>query len=437
MTLYTRKKNLAISVEQVREDEINLPAISICSTVEGLPTFHELPTAEYPGHPLFIITTFQNIYKGQNSSTIRYPETAKSAADSMIEQVYHGSNLSKCTSDTSKMSVVRQRQSLFRQALGRNKSSIGVQYDPYPCRKCYRIGARTPLLVGNRANREPLTSPVSVKIALSRVFSSCRTRKERRGSDVPLLYMITELTRHYAALEQRGILDFGTALSGNETAKKETMKVMLDQASNDNINRNYDRLCGIYFFSGFFYPSEDAGNVKAEFDASIQEWKDVPGTTTYSTETAYVTSEALTASTLLSTGKTTSRDVSVARGVEIYFADPDTAAESILLDESIAPSVLDGPSDTLFYLKRSINNAGGVKYSSQHDSMQDLFESSNARRYNRISLGFDFEDFATNRVTMQPTMSWPEYVTDVLEFIALYTGICIFTLVSRAAGTGR
>jgi hypothetical protein len=435
------KKNLAISVQQVRESVMYLPAVSICSTVEGLPTFEDFPTREYPGHPLFTVTTFQNSFRGLSGrdpqSIFHYPNATASTTGSPIEKVYAGKNVTKCESDTSKMSVTRQRQSLFRFSVIRGNRPIGVTLDENPCRSCFRIGAGLRQQIGRNVERPPLTAPVSVNIAVSRVFSSCRVNLERRASQTASRYMISEIKKYLPDLEARGVLDFGPVATGTRAAKEIAINHLFAQAEMAILPYGYDRLCNVYFFAGFFYPSEDDGRVKIVYDAVSETWTDAPGTFMYTTETTTSDIGLGTNASETAAGARGAKAISVSRGLEIYTADPAKAAGTLLVDESQPSAVVDGPSDTFFYFMRSTSPFGGYEYSWKHDTMIVSLEQELKVLYNRFSMGFDYQEFATNTVKMQPTMSWPEYVTDVFEFIGLYTGICIFTLVSRAAGTRR
>jgi hypothetical protein len=409
------QKNPAIRIKQVPSTELELPALSMCSSVEGLPSFHDYPKDGYPGHPLFAVSVLQNLHDS-DVATIRYPSTTSSG---FIEETYLGADVAKCKKDTSMMSTSRARQALFRYSLERNISVIDVKtLDEAPCLKCFRVGATRRQRVSADKPRSPVEMPVTVSVSASRAFSACQIAVDTRPT-VIYNFFPEQLISHTLELETRGIVSFPKGLTQRGRVDAYSPSGQMDA------NAYKEMYCSVYFFSGYFYPSEDAGKVSFEWSPESKTWKSI-GSAKYSP----YTHERSAPYTFGPGSDTAHKDVYFGRGIEVHYEDPQMAVKqgAQVSPDSFASSLL-GSSHTLAYLTRTHKSDGSIHF--EADADEQLLDSLdvNGDRYIRWNVGFDYRDFATTTISVQPTLSWPEFVTDVFEFVGLFTGVCIFSMI--------
>lgn len=410
------QKRPAIRIENIPTEELALPVISFCTDWQSTPSFHTYPTSDFPGYPLFLVTSLENQHDG-NAPPVNYPNSVDSSS---IQESFLRGNDEKCQRDLSIMSIARARQSLFRFQEDQRASTIGVdKVDPDPCQKCFSVGKTRPLLLSSKGNRSPLRLPVSVSVAVSRLYSYCifkYTTDNARG-----LFM-SELLRHLEQLEEREILRLPTS------PQREKEIAFDPDRQLDHIGLD-DMVCSVYFFSGYFYPSEDAGKVQFEWkqgQAGYGSWHSI-GSKKY---TKYNYSPA--APFFSGPGSDSlHKDTSFSKSIELYYEDSASVSgkETNRVNADSQMSILKGPSSSFVYLDRTEKPDGALEYQAKVSTSADVFPASSGSAFKIWTVGFDYLEFATKSITEQPTMSWPEYVTDVFEFIGLFTGVCVFSMI--------
>lgn len=415
------QKNPGIHIEQIPASQLELPAISFCNPIEGLPSFDNFPTAEYRGIPLFTIAQIQNEHSSPDGVSLVYPNSTSQFSMGVIEETFEGRNKSKCLADTTKMSIERQRQGLFRGHVEKTSALVGHDIDPDPCLKCFRIGASKRQVVHENFAREITPYPLSITLLVLNALDVCRTMNGRSiyGS-VGRNLMRNEVIKHSSELEAREILVLSPEYDGDiESAVNELRK--LGATTLDRI------LCNVYFFAGFFYPSENEGQVQYTFrNVSTPTW-----TFTGSMEYSFSTWDLEAPFAQSTDPERAAKDVFTLAGLELYFEDPNAAAGTELVSANSDAVYVNFGNDVSIAFDREDHKSGAAQYT--HQASNSNSDVVHAARYSRINLEFGYRFLATNQIVLQPSMSWSEYVTDIFEFVGLFTGVCIFSLIVAPA----
>lgn len=416
------QRNPAINIENIPQDELALPVISFCMDHQGVPAFANYPTAQYPGYPLFAVTSIDNEHD-ETSSLVSYPDSSNSP---WSQESFLRGDAEKCKRDLASMSIDRSRQSLFRYNLNKDAAVIGVdKLDENPCQSCFSTGKTKPQVVSSQKARSPSKMPVSTTVSMNRMYSYCVFKNEALYNTEPLQLFQNQFLEHFTALIERGILD----IEGGMTQRDRTSTLSFG-ASTSGPNSLNDMLCSVYFFSGYFYPSEDEGEVSFKWvpEPSVNGILEGSWVSTGSRKYSRIIHKLDEPFVSGPGSESVQKDAYFSRSIEIYFEDATVVTEKNHQVNSNAPAVIvGGPSDSLVYLGRKEQTDGSFEYSAKASSIEEIFTSNGL--FTTWKLGFDYREFSTTTVTEQATMSWPEYVTDCFEFVGLFTGVCIFSMI--------
>lgn len=411
--------NPGIRMEQVAADVLSAPAITVCNQNMGQPSFLNFPTKKYPGHPLFGISRVQNMHNGLFSDNV-FKSDNGTGISPYITPIYKGPGIPKCKNELGQMSINRARSSLFKYKLEKNISLIGVpSYDQFPCYQCFTFGAEHEQKLSKGKHRSTSDMPLSMEVFSSRIMAFCQLRQENTSPFLKTFFDL-EFKAHFGNLTDAGILFVPKGLSEQNMTK-------LFQSSDHFYGRNLQEFfCSVYFFAGYFYPSEDAGNVRYEWSKAENKWNSIPGTRTYLAGTVgKSTSGSRNYNYAFGPGHSSLLDIEYGMGIEVNYEEPEKA----VLREGLLPlnapvSFIDGPSVTKVYFNRRNEDEQGTIYDAEITTLTDQ-EETFEKRYLQWSLGYDYRDFTTTKRSTQPSMSWPEFMTDIFEYIGLFTGKCI------------
>lgn len=415
------QENLSIQVDRLPTSPKELPAITICSDLQDVPSFENFPSEEYPGLPLFSVSLYQ---RGNRSvdlpkAFLKYPKTLSNDLNSPIEPVVVSDKSRDCNSKG--FHITREMEAL--KIIGQAGSFGAVGNSKLTCLSCFRIGVKIKeTLVPYHLNTTAAMSlpPVQVTIAKSRLFGFCQSYYIRRSTFIEQV-LATELFLHAKDLEQRKILDF----NGQDYS------VLKRRLAQDNVPKRADFYCNVYFFSGFFYPSENKAQISYKYTGLPEVWTKT-GAGPYYTGYVWETTEPMQVGP---SSKILNRDSYAFGGIRLYVEDPDTVNNSRPISPQTQFTLLDRFSESTLITIKKMLVLGQVKYDVQskitevavfQDKPVDLFH-----------LGFDFDLFELERVYTYSTMTWSEYLTDVFEYIGLFTGVCIFTLIVAPANRAK
>lgn len=414
------QRHPAISIENIPSKELALPVISICSPHQGVPAFADYPTKEYPGYPLFVITHAENEHDDTTPSA-SFPDSSRAP---WVQPSFLRGDADKCKHDLSSMSIDRSRQSLFRFKLDKDPEVIGVQeLDEDPCQTCFSMGKLKTQVVSSAKAHSPARMPLSINVAMSRMYGYCVYKHTSTHADYVQETFEAELIKYYPVLLERGILDMG------EVKVQRERESLFSRSSQSDVYGLENMICSVYFFSGFFYPSDDAGKIsfKWEPDATkegLGRWVST-GSRSYSRASHDVDEP-------FNTGpgsKSSPRDSYFSKSLELYYEDASRVAESNHQVNANSPAtILRHATDSFVYLQRKEDKDGSFEYVARA-SVVDSQPANPADRFLNWQIGFSYREFATTTVSVQPTMSWPEFVTDCFEFVGLFTGVCIFSMI--------
>lgn len=414
------QRNLAVQLERSPPKPQRLPAITFCSNRWDVPMFSDYPTREYPGLPLFGVSLYIGGNRSSNVEPIWHPATLPDAADSPVEAVTVSANSKVCLNAPKGFDVERERQALY--AVGGGASLIGRSTKFDNCVHCLRIGVKRPeILPPNRKyneSNEVFTPAVQVSIFNSRMYDLCQVEYMRRDRVVDKLFS-DEIFLFAKELEDRGILDF------NNNSYSVLKVTGLDFGS----TRFADFYCNVYFFSGFFYPSLDKADISYRYNASNQHRWEKTGRGPYYSAFSWNEGDPLTVGPNITAVK---RDIYVLGALRLYVEDADNVNLSSTVKPETGFALLShAVSGSTFTFKKVVEKTQSVQYEVKEALVPSTKATLQAVDIHHI--GFDFNTFEEEEIFTYPTMTWPEFITDVFEFIGLFTGVCIFTLIAGSA----
>lgn len=261
-----------VKVSLVTSATLEVPVISLCTSFREIPAFAAYPTDRYPGHPIFTARAFVHWEDGYQEA---YPNTLTSG---VVEETTTGSAAAPFSSCAERLSAMSLRRVLdnydgfngLKPFPGRDPSA-----DPR-CTACMRIGAGavselapTRRRMSLSANRGASGLPVGFSLSLttSDAFQFCVDGRMRRSQDTGFIFpfslsaMTESILEHIDEITRLGILDFGGRDPFERNYEGERRWFTLTYGSIGATGTGFEDLvsmhCNVYFFSGFFYPSEE------------------------------------------------------------------------------------------------------------------------------------------------------------------------------------
>lgn len=414
------QQNVAIQIERSESTPLELPAVTLCSDLQNVPNFAEYPTSNYPGLPLFGISTYIRTSRSSLKPELHvsYPDTFSSFPGSPIEDVIVSEDSEKCLSASTGFDVQREMKS--RHWIGSSGALQGFSsaLAGTVCIHCFRLGfKKKEILQPYDTSVAAVLSPsIQIKMYKSRMFSACQSTVTRRDPVVDLMFA-SELLLFAKGLDDRGILDFN---GRNYSVLNQTQR-------GSNTRSQIDFFCNVYFFSGFFYPSLDNASISYRYEAESEEKWVKSGEGPYYTVYSWSEDDPLLHGP---NREVLERDTYAISAVRVFAEEASRVNSSRAVLPQTSISVLDSSRAAVFTFKR-VNQRGKNSYEVKQARSETLGLS--YRVLDEYHIGFDFETFETETILTMATMSWPEFITDVFEFVGLFTGICIFTLIVAPA----
>lgn len=414
-------ENLSVQVDRLPKSPKTLPAITICSDLQGVPSFENFPSEKYPGLPLFSVSLYHrgNRSVGLPKTLLTYPKTLSNDTGSPIESVVVSEESTSCRSEG--FHIAREMDTL--KTIGQAGSFGAVGNSESNCLHCFRVGVKIKeTLVPYHPNTTAaLMSPaVHVTISKSRLFGFCQSYYIRNSAYVEQL-LATELFLHAKHLERKKILDF----NGQDHS------VLKRRLWLDNVPKRADFYCNVYFFSGYFYPTVSDAQISYKYTGLPEIWTKT-GAGPYYTGYMWETDDPMQVGP---DAKILSRDSYAFGGIRLFVEDPDRVNTSRPVSPKTQITLLDRSSASTVTMIRKVFLLDRVQYNVQSKIID--FSVFADRTVDLFHLGFDFDMFDLERVYTYSTMAWSEYLTDVFEYIGLFTGVCIFTLIVAPANRAK
>lgn len=409
---WSAQANPAISTKLYRNDALTLPVVYGCLSVPHIPTFMRLDKTKYWGEPLWGLRSYTNV---DTNHSLIYPGTNLLVEDTVL------GDRERCTRELRVLSRARMAAAL----------DVDVpQADK--CFACLRFGARTPVELQRQDAERRSPGAVTLEFSTSRDLEFCFNP---HSSLNPFLRnaLLKTLTDRAEELEQRGVVvliagdsvkyalqygfeDYGTAFP------TEIYRKHLAQAT---------VLCNLYFFSGLFFPIEEGTGVRYSYDVDggLNAWQRLGNASNFmqvqSLQTIYMMGN-VSRETIL---KEMSQEEDV-RGlilsdtsIHVYTVEDANTPPGAFTD--FATSLRENHQDVLL-VSRHIDSGVVRHTTSLQLGIRRVFEAMG--RFRRYNISLDFETFETEVVTRRPTTSTPEFLTDVFEYIGLFTGICAYSV---------
>lgn len=417
------QKSVAIQIERTAPAPLQLPVITICNDLPNVPAFADLPSKEFHGLPLFAISAI-NRSKGPSSSgnatKIFYPQTLPQSKNSPVEDVVVAKDGKGFLQAERGFDVKREQESLY---FIRDVGSDQNQYQGSKGFYCFRIGLKDGEKIEPYSfdSSSSLAQPaVQLKVFKLKMLGACRAQSLRTQFSILTAFM-SELLLHAENLQERGILDF----NGASFSVLQSESILVYKRFGPDAIADF--FCNVYFFSGYFYPSADKANIKYRYNKNLNSRWEQTGSGPYYT----VFSWQKGAPQLIGPDRRAlENDTFSLDGIRVYAEAPENAKISGIVSPASRISILTS-SNTVKFIFRRMYIGGKNRYRFQKGVHQMLPPYHSSLTTFKIAL--DFSTFETEKVLTGPTMSWPEFITDVFEFVGLFTGICIFTLIVAPA----
>lgn len=417
------QKNLAVQVERSFTQTMQLPAITICSDEFSIPTFANFPTKDRPGLPLFSIVMYRHSNRSmkQKERTLWFRKTAISS-DSPVESVYVTNRKDKsCLNSEIGFDVHREQRSSLTTSILESFSGFGkFENNNSICRHCFRFGVKQRELIIPYNKKESVAQfkpTIQIIVSKSRLYGSCYTTYMSNSIIMEKL-ISSQLYKHAKQLEERNILNFN---GYNHSTLLKSLNV-------NGSGRYMEFYCNTYFFSGYFYPTLHHTNISYIFTSKAPNiWEKVNNTGPYFSAYSWNENDPFT---IGPNKEVLDRDRYSLGGIRLYAESADSSDSEIVSSQTEFAVLSRFESGSIFNFKK-MNILGNTEYRSKKYNSLKISPMSALADHFRI--GFDFETFEEERVYTYATMSWSEFVTDIFEFVGLFTGLCIFTLIVAPA----
>lgn len=401
--------NPALSTTLTQNEKLTLPIIYGCLTFPLIPTFETLPNEQYKGFALWGLRSFTNV---DTNHTLLFPKTKLITESTFLGRPEY---CSQALQYLSKQSIIDARSDSF---------------DPRKqCYSCLKIGGKTPMALSRKAATQRPSGAITLEFAASMDLEYCFN--PLFGDNRALSKNLKETIKaHGQELVSRGIVnlisgtiefavdfgfeDFETAFPGDDAAEHSAVATVL---------------CNLYFFSGYFFPVKPGTEVRYSFDmhGGIESWKPIGKSSNFLSvvaeprfATRYVNRSMILAE-MSSDGDGTKAIAQTT--VNIYSVNGPREHPNSLQD--FAVSLRPNHRDVLFFTKSTEHEE------SRHSSVvqfgaQRIFQA--IGRFIRYNISLDFATFETEHMTRRPTTSTAEFLTDIFEYVGLFTGICAYSV---------
>lgn len=407
--------NPALSTSIVQNDYLQLPVIFACVSMPHIPLFLNYPTSRYKGNAMWGLSIYRNI---EANHTLVFPHTSYVAEPSFLGSPEF---CPKALQYLSKQNIL---------------SNLAGSNDPHKsCYSCLKIGARIPVFLSRKAATLRPSGAVTLGFASSNTLELCFNPTQHANVFYKQTLLAT-LRLHIEDIEARGVviilnpklslenaLDFGFEAFENESpAGDYTYRTKMYSAQ-------ATVFCNMYLFSGVFFPVEPGTEIRYEFDITrgIEAWKPIGNLSNFlDIGPHFDYNDQLVSKTdlmaVLRDASSFSR-LTPETAINIYsVAGPSDRPDSL---QHFHTALRMFHRDVLLFTKSSEEGKSRHTSVMQQGAQRLGGIGSEYRRYN---ISFDFATFETERVIRRPTTSTAEFLTDIFEYVGLFTGICAYSV---------
>lgn len=408
------RSNPAVSTVVNHYDKLELPIIWACLTKPMVSMFKHLPNQSYAGWQVWGLRSYTNIETGE---TYLYPQTEKIVSEPKIlgPDEFCNDNMRYLSKQTIDKSVERLSEKSPR------------------CYSCLRIGVKKPVVLEyTKAINRP-AGAVALEFALLRDLDYCFTQ-DIPVHGFPRSTIKADLKRHGQLLVDKGavILENNVGIDFALDFGFEAFDQLLDPYH--KIEAEASVLCNLFFFSGVFYPVREKERVRYRFDLGkgVEAWEplgDSKNFVTLKVRSGFHRIKSMNRTKVLADFRLDNLDdIHLTRSsVRIYSVDKTTIQPT---SADLSGVLRENADDVMVYTKQVESDHGHFSTRLQRGTARVLKVQSRFQRFN-ISLDFAAFDVEVNHRV--PTTTWAEFLTDVFEYVGLFTGICAYSLLVSPA----
>ncbi|PXF47326.1 hypothetical protein BWQ96_02939 [Gracilariopsis chorda] len=402
--------NPAVSTTFIRNNRLQVPMIHLCSQFPFIPSFDNLSKDHYAGETLFGLRSYTNI---ETEDRVLYPETK----DLISEPSLLG-NQEYCRTHMQYMSKRRIIKAL-----------LGELDYTETCYPCLSVGLKKPIHLNAATANQRSLGAVTVEAAISYDIEYC-FNPSKAVSGWLRANLRSSIETHWTQLVKQGIIKLI-----NPPDSDFVLKYGFDHLRRDPFARAAAEnavYCNIYFFSGYFFPVEPGTEVRYGYDAREEDpWVRLSDddnflATPTNVRNPYVQEETNRTAVLdaIKSNAKASSGLSQYIGVNLFVLNSGSDRPPTLHDYVTA--LRQNHRDVLLLTKENEHKKNKYIRRMLAGPMK-LFVS--IGRFARFNVSVDFATFDTALMTRRPTTSVPEFLTDVFEYIGLFTGICAYSLI--------
>lgn len=408
------RSSSALSTGVSHYDQLDLPVIWACLTKPMFPMFENFPNQSYVGWQIWGLRSYTNVETGE---TYSYPQTEEVVSEPKILGPDDYCNdkmryLSKQTID--------------------NANELLFETDPR-CYSCLRIGIKKPVVLEyKRAINRP-AGAVALEFALLKDLDYCFTQ-DIPPHGFPRSNLKADLKRHGQLLVKSGavILENGIGIDFALDFGFESFDQLLDPYQ--RIEAEASVFCNLFFFSGVFYPVREKERARYRFDMGkgVEAWEplgDPKNFVSLKIKSGLHRIDSTNRTKMLEDFRLARLDsIYVAQSSVKIYSTENTTQQPTAAD--LSGVLRENANDVMVYTKKVEGEYGHFSSRIQRGTAR-VFQVPS--RFQRFNISLDFAAFDVEVNVEVPTTTWAEFLTDVFEYVGLFTGICAYSLLVSPA----
>lgn len=389
---FDSRDNPALIARTVEAEHLQFPVVTFCSLISGIPLIDSFNTKNYTGRPLFASRAYRD---PTLNKTLWFPESHTSGR---VTSFILGPAQCKNEMKTLSFRSIKPNPRFLMKA----------------CLPCYQIGVNPGFKLTNSRILDSV-GRVVVEFALSRELAFCLLPE---FSSIELLRreILNEIKKNAKKLMQLGVLSL-SGTSDVQFALNNAFDTMRRRSRGGDLTE-YNQafgsfVCNVYFASGFFYPKPSNVEIKYRYDINSDIWE----------ETGVGPYHKLSPQKSFKSVSDFGIKLDSARSLLVYLRDRSRGLRPNSNDKIGFLRVLKTSSIQI----SKVMDDNVPKYHIRKPLSAQLFSLVRGR-YSIFESNFDFEHFRVEIKSRQPSISVSELVNDIFQYGALFTGVCVYSI---------
>lgn len=416
---YQSKVNPALSSSLSVFDRLQLPVVWGCISYSFIPSFlNQRFSREFVGTPTWVLRSYTN---RENGEVLTYPWTH----DQVAEDVIIGPE-GKCGDAMHYMSARN-----IRNGMRMNNNSTR-------CYSCYRVGNLKPVWVDYRSTLNRSDGALTLEFSMQVELEFCLEQGAMWNS------FMRESIRRQLVTHGRRLVDKGALVVLDPPGDYEFAITHGFHAIQEELRNHGHALaiaevyCNLYLFSGVFYPVRPSDQARFQFDNRLgaQAWTRLSDPGVYlpiHSNYRIVEESDVNVSRYFSDMYNVSsiwQTINTKPSLMMYSLEnrDNVTAQPGIMDFS---AVLKHDSNALLLYAKKIEQ-GSVSYASNYYE-GTMKKSLIVYPYRSSNVSFDFASFNVQQNKKVFTTTPAEFLTDLFEYVGLFTGVCAYSLLVSPA----